>query len=272
MAKILVIDDDEVIRTMLMEIIETLHHNVAAAKTRSEAMAIIEKESYDLIFLDVMLPDGNGLEALPILKEQPNEAEVIIITGLGDAEGAELAIRSGAWDYLQKPFSVNEITLQIIRALEFRAKKVGPGKISLKRDTVIGISPELTFCLDQVAQCAISNSNVLLTGETGTGKELIARTIHENSLRAKNPFVVVDCAALPDTLIESILFGHKKGAFTGAEKDRLGLVKQADSGTLFLDEVGENCSRAFKSDFSGSFRNEDSDRSEAAGKRKVISV
>ncbi|MBW2605023.1 MAG: sigma-54-dependent Fis family transcriptional regulator [Deltaproteobacteria bacterium] len=239
MANILIIDDNLQIQRLLAQHVKKMNHNTAVAESLADGFEAAGLQSFDLIFLDVRLPDGNGLEALLKFRQMPQAPEVIIITGVGDAEGAELAIKSGAWDYIQKPFSKGEIMLQISRALEFRAKKTAAGKVSLKRNKVIGNSPQLVSCLDQVALCADCDTNVLITGETGTGKELFAQTIHDNSSSNNPEFIVVDCAALPDNLIESILFGHVKGAFTGADKDQVGLVKQADGGTLFLDEVGE---------------------------------
>ncbi len=239
MANILIIDDDFNIRQLLARHAQGMNHSTAIAESLADGFETAEQQPFDLIFLDVRLPDGNGLDALPMFKQMPQTPEVIIITGMGDAKGAELAIKSGAWDYIQKPFSKGESMLQISRALEFREKKTAAGKVSLKRDKVIGESPQLVSCLDKVALCAGSDTNVVITGETGTGKELFAHAIHENSLRADAEFIVVDCAALPDNLIESTLFGHVKGAFTGADRDQVGLVKQAGGGTLFLDEVGE---------------------------------
>lgn len=239
MANILIIDDDVKIRNLIASYAKEGNHYTAVSESLADGFEIAEFQLFDLIFLDVRLPDGNGLDALPKFKQMPPEPEVIIITGVGDAEGAELAIKSDAWDYLQKPFSKGEIKLQISRALEFREKKTSAGCMFLIREQVIGNSPAMRSTLNMVSKCVRSDVNVLISGETGTGKELFAHTIHENSLRAEAPFIVVDCAALPDTLIESILFGHVKGAFTGAEKEQIGLVKQADGGTLFLDEVGE---------------------------------
>ncbi|MBA4394469.1 MAG: Fis family transcriptional regulator, partial [Desulfobacca sp.] len=189
---------------------------------------------------DVFLPDGNGLEALPKLRSIPSSPEVIIITGLGDHYGATLAIKNGAWDYIQKPSSIEGMTLPFLRALEFREAKQSRKPIAvLKRQAIVGNSPEISNCLDQVAQVASSDITVLITGETGTGKELFAWAIHNNSARVNKSFVVVDCTAIPENLVESTLFGYEKGAFTGADKSFEGLIKQADGGTLFLDEVGE---------------------------------
>jgi two-component system NtrC family response regulator len=165
---------------------------------------------------------------------------VIIITGFGDPDGAELAIKNGAWDYVEKPLSVKVVRLAIERALQYREKKQTAGRsLVLDREGIVGKSALLKPCFDLLAQAGASDANVLISGETGTGKELFAWAIHRNSARAGANFVVVDCAALPETLLESTLFGHARGAFTGADRAREGLIKQADGGTLFLDEVGE---------------------------------
>lgn len=198
---------------------------------------------FDLVFLDVRMPDGNGLDLLPRIQGISNPPEVIIMTGYGESQGAELAIRSGAWDYIEKTASVKEITLSLNRALEYRKQKLSVAcsstVISLKRDHIIGSCPILQTCLDQVATAAACDAPVLITGETGTGKELFARSVHTNSSRRTREFVVVDCAAMPENLIESMLFGHERGAFTGADQTREGLIRMANGGTLFLDEVGE---------------------------------
>ncbi|WP_319585494.1 sigma-54 dependent transcriptional regulator [uncultured Desulfobulbus sp.] len=240
MAKVVIIDDDAIFRVLLSEHCTLLGHEARVAGSLAEGKALLTSQPTDLVFLDVRLPDGNGLETLPFVQGLPSSPEVIIITGMGDANGAELAIKNGAWDYLQKPLSRQEIILHIRRALEYHEKKMlRAPQISLKRDEIVGKSKALCDCLDQVAHCAGTETGVLITGETGTGKELFARAIHANSLRAKGPFVVVDCASLPETLVESLLFGHTKGAFTGANCDQKGLIEQADGGTLFLDEAGE---------------------------------
>jgi len=240
MAKIAIIDDDQFFRDLLAENCQLMGHEIFTAGSISEGKAILSAESIDLLFLDVRLPDGNGLDLLSFVREIPSAPEVIIITGAGDLNGAELAIKNGAWDYLQKPIARQEITLQVKRALEYHEKKHQvPSHVSLNRDDIVGKSPQLCKCLDQIAACASTDTTVLLTGETGTGKELFARAIHANSNRSRQPFIVVDCAGLPEKLIESILFGHIKGAFTGADTNQKGLIEQADGGTLFLDEVGE---------------------------------
>jgi len=241
-ARILIIDDDESMRASLRAMVRRQGHDPVCAATLHEGMNQALEVAFDLVFLDVHMPDGSGLDILPQLQRLPCAPEVIIITGFGDPDAAELAIRSGAWDYIEKGNSLKEMTLPLVRALQYREGKLATHTTSvtaLKRDGIIGNSAPMARCLDLVAQAASTDVNVLVTGETGTGKEVFARAIHANSRRAGGNFVVVDCAALPETLVESMLFGHERGTFTGAEKSREGLVMQAHGGTLFLDEVGE---------------------------------
>lgn len=240
MARILIIDDDEGMNTSLMQTLTALGHTASCAFTLADGLRQSVVESPDVVFLDVHLPDGDGLAALGALRAAPSDPEVIIFTGAGDPDAAELAIRSGAWDYLQKPATLSVLALLLRRAVEFRAEKRNRRPAAaLLRDGIIGESARLHDSLGQLAQAAATDSAVLLTGETGTGKELFAAAIHHNSTRAAGNFVVVDCTALPATLVESLLFGHQKGAFTGADRRTEGLIRQADGGTLFLDEVGE---------------------------------
>ena len=239
MADILIIDDDHELNSTLRKVIERLGHSVTSGFTLEEGIDLARQGDFDVVVLDVRLPDGNGLESLPVVQNVPSKPQVIISTAYGDQNGAELAILNGAWDYIKKPASIDEITLPLLRALEYREHNSQQRMLSLKRDNIIGNSKRISEILDFVAQAANSRANVLITGETGTGKELFARTIHDNSTRAGKNFVVVDCAALPETLLESILFGYEKGAFTGADTSKGGLVEQAHGGTLFLDEVGE---------------------------------
>ena len=240
MALILIIDDDKAICTAVASVITAMGHNAAYALTLGEGLRKILSHTYDVVFLDVRLPDGNGLKTLPAIRETSSAPEVIIVTGEGSQDGAQLAIESGAWDYMEKPLSPKEITLQLTRVLQYRQKKSPPTtSFLLMRDEIIGSSSQIQSCLALVTHAANNDSNVLITGETGTGKELFARAIHKNSKRAGKNFVVVDCGALTETLVKSIIFGHQKGAFTGADNTHVGLIKQADGGTLFLDEVGE---------------------------------
>lgn len=240
MPKVLIIDDDQQLCAMISKLCGSRGHETRAAHTLKDGMAALAAETCDVVFLDVGLPDGDGLTALPEIKASATQPEVIIITGASSPDGAELAIRSGAWDYVAKSASINEMLLAVERALEYRRQKMEAGKpVALQRHHILGSSNRIRACLDQVAAAASTDANVLVCGETGTGKELLARAIHDNSPRRNRNFVVVDCAALPDTLVESVLFGHVKGAFTGADRSESGLMKQADGGTLFLDEVGE---------------------------------
>lgn len=240
MAQILIVDDDFEICETMESLISRLTHSCDSAHTLDEGLKMVREKEYDVVFLDVRLPDGNSLDILPDIMSRSMPPEVIILTGKGDPDGAELAIEGGAWDYLLKPSSVREISLTLGRALKYHEEKAGKDKgAGLDRANVVGSSSPIKASLELMAQAARSDTNVLITGETGTGKELFASTIHSNSKRSKGQFVVVDCAGLTETLVESTLFGHRKGAFTGAQSDRIGLVKLADGGTLFLDEVGE---------------------------------
>ncbi len=239
MSRVLVVDDDPEIRETMSSLLQRQDITHDLAQNLSSTRELLKKNLYDLILLDVVLPDGNGLDLLPEINALDNPPEVIILTGKGDPEGAELAIERGAWDYLLKPSSLKEIKLSLNRALKYRQEKESQQPRALDLSGIVGSSPQMQACFDLIAKAAASDSNVLVTGETGVGKELIARTIHANSPRAKHPFVVVDCAGLTDTLVESTLFGHRKGAFTGAIADQPGLISQAHKGTLFLDEIGE---------------------------------
>jgi len=240
MSNILILDDDFEICETMESLITRLTHTCDHAHTLDVGLKLARKNLYDVVFLDVRLPDGNGLDILPDLMALPEPPEVIILTGQGDPDGAELAIKGGVWDYLLKPSSVREISLTLGRALKYHEEKAGKAAIeSLDLSKVVGNSTSMQASFKLLAQAARSDSNVLITGETGTGKELFASTIHANSKRRGGRFVVVDCAGLAESLVESTLFGHRKGAFTSALADRTGLIKLADGGTLFLDEVGE---------------------------------
>jgi len=241
MANILIIDDEINLCEMLKKLIEQKNHYAEYCFTIQEGVHKAISGVFEVVFLDIHMPDGNGIDVLKRIKKSKVSPEVVIITGSRDPDCAEDAIRCGAWDYLHKPFSAMDCLLTLTRALQYRdgIKKIHKPAILLKKEGIIGSSPAMKECLDKLAQASNCNANVLITGETGTGKEIFARALHLNSARSENDFVVVDCAALPETLVESYLFGYEKGAFTGAYKSKDGLIKHADQGTLFLDEAGE---------------------------------
>ncbi len=240
MPKILIIDDDIEACETMVSLVTRLSYQADMAHSLRDGLRLGQSNNYDVVFLDVHLPDGNGLDILPSLLDHNDPPEVIILTGKGNPDGAELAIQGGVWDYLLKPTSIRDITLTLNRALKYRREKKGntTQEAPIMKE-IIGNCPEIRECLNMTAKAARSDSNVLLSGETGTGKELFARTIHKNSSCASGNFVVVDCTSLTESLVESTLFGHTKGSFTGAQFDQQGLIKAADGGTLFLDEVGE---------------------------------
>lgn len=240
MPKILIIDDDIEACETMVSLVTRLTYQSDMAHTLKDGLHLAQKTNYDVIFLDVCLPDGSGLDILPSLVAIDDPPEVIILTGKGNPDGAELAIKGGVWDYLLKPTSVRDITLTLNRALKYRKEKKGNvSKETPVMEGIVGNCPEIRASINLTAKAAGSDSNVLITGETGTGKELFASIIHKKSSRASGNFVVVDCTSLTESLVEATLFGHRKGSFTGAQSDRQGLIEAADGGTLFLDEVGE---------------------------------
>lgn len=241
MGNIFIVDDNLSTCTMLKQMIERMGHEAKYCQQLASGIQRIQSEQFDVVFLDVNMPDGNGLTALEKIRKMYNPPEVIIITGAGDKDGAEIAIKNGAWGYLQKPLSPKEILLPIKRVIEYRENLSLTSKyLSLvKREEIVGNSPLLNHCLEQLARAAENDTNVLITGETGTGKDVFARVLHDNSRRRENRLITVDCASLPENLIADTLFGHEKGAYTGAEKKTTGLVQLADGGSLFLDEIGD---------------------------------
>lgn len=239
MNKLLIIDDDHEVCASLSEITASMGLEATVANTPEDGLALALKENYDLVLLDLEFPHGNGLQILPDLLRAPSAPEVIIVTGTGDINGAELAFKYGAWDYVSKPIFLSEISLPITRALQYRREKTAAREPKpLDRTGITGESAAIRSCLEDVARASASDVSVLITGETGTGKELFARAIHKNSRWASGNYVTVDCGALPESLAESTIFGHEKGAFTGAANKQEGVIVQAESGTLFLDEIG----------------------------------
>ncbi|WP_300456709.1 sigma-54 dependent transcriptional regulator [Desulfobacula sp.] len=240
MTNILIVDDDSIFSQQLSLYIDRIGYDYKIAGNMKTGFQMAEQFCFDIIFLDVILPDANGLSGINRLKAVRSSPEVVIITGDGDIDGAEMALNNGAWDYLVKPPAYHKIKLVIQRIIQFRNEKTKERlPLVFKRDQIIGNSSPLNKILKTVAKASLSNGNVFITGETGTGKELVAKVLHDNSHRRDQPFIIVDCTNLPKTLAGNILFGHRKGTYTGAEQDRSGLISQSDGGTLFLDEVGD---------------------------------
>ncbi len=239
-ARILIIDDDAIFSTQLSSYIEDMGLRWQRAGSLREGLELAENTAYDIVFLDIFLPDGSGLDGISILKQCTSSPEVLIITGKGDPNGAEIALKNGAWHYIEKPASYHLIELLVTRVLDYRKRKRRfYRQTAFNRDFVIGDDPKLLEALEAVQKAAQIDGNVLITGETGTGKDVFARTLHINGPRKNKPMVTVDCTNITPTLASSLLFGHRKGAFTGADRDREGLIKQADGGMIFLDEVGD---------------------------------
>ncbi len=242
--RILVVDDDRAIRESLADLLGE-QHDVGVAATGAEALRKLKDESFDLILLDLRLPDRDGLEVLQELFGTGVDTPVIVITAHGTSNTAIQAMQSGAFDYLIKPLDLDEVEITITRLFTHRelATQVQELQEALDtrgvRDRVVGQSPPMHEVFKTIGRVANSDATVLIMGETGTGKELIADTIQANSRRRRGPFIKVNCAALPETLLESELFGHEKGAFTGAIERRKGHFEMADKGTIFLDEIGE---------------------------------
>lgn len=239
MARVLVVDDEGLMRTMVQVVCNRLGHETLMAGSIQEGLRMAV-EPVDLVLLDVWLPDGNGLEHQAEFAHLPGSPDVVVITGNGDGDNAEAALRSGAWEFLTKPLQMRDIEQCVKQVLQFRQNRT-PASDELVVDSghILGTGQGMSRALKLLAQAAKSEVNVLLLGETGVGKELFARALFRNSARAAKPFITVDCASLPETLVESHLFGHSRGAFTGADRARDGLLMAADRGTLFLDEVGD---------------------------------
>lgn len=242
MASVLIVEDNELFAKALTGFVKRGGHRVSCARTCEGGIVAAQAECVDVVFLDVRLPDRIGTRAIAQFRQVPSDPEVIVMTGLADVETAEESMQQGAWAYIVKGTSFNPFLGALDAALHHRKEKLGSPQLSVERihrEGLVGSSPQFCGILSAVARVAPTNANVLVTGETGTGKERLARAIHVNSARSEGNFVIVDCAALPESLVESILFGHLRGAFTGADRERQGLIQQANGGTLFLDEIGE---------------------------------
>jgi two-component system, NtrC family, response regulator HydG len=239
-ARILVVDDDPHIALALRERLEARGHAVSTAATGAAAVRAILSESPDLVLLDLQLPEGDGFDVLGRIREAGVETTVVVITAHGTVERAVRAMKEGAYDFLQKPFEPSLVEETVRRALE-RVSLVRRDRSArtLEEPEPIAEDPAMRRVLDLVRRAASSDATVLLLGESGTGKEVLARFVHRSSARAEGPFVPLSCAALSESLLESELFGHEKGAFTGAVERRRGRIELAHGGTLFLDEIGE---------------------------------
>ncbi len=245
MEKILVVDDEKSLREVLSIMLKRAGYAVTEAADGEEAIAHIGKDIFDLVITDLRMPKADGMDVLKAVKSASPDTVVLVITAFATADSAVEAMKQGAYDYLTKPFQVDEVQLIIRNALEKR--RLSTENVLLKREMasqasfaqIIGESEAMQKVFDVVRKVADAKSNVLIYGESGTGKELVARAIHYNSARSVMPFVAMNCSAVPETLLESELFGHMKGSFTGAVANKAGLFEVANGGTIFLDEIGD---------------------------------
>lgn len=245
MLKALVIDDDIIIREMIEAFLQNDGFEVSSASDGKIALTILKNEEFDIILTDLLMPNMSGLDLLRQISFLGIKTPLIVMTAFGTIQTAVEAMRHGAFDYITKPFNLNELKIIIKRALSIT--KIQMENVLLKKqlkkkysfEGLIGDSPKMQSVFEMIEKIADTDSTILITGESGTGKELVARTIHFNSSRFNNAFVPLNCAAIPKDLLESELFGHEKGAFTGAINTRIGRFELAHSGTLFLDEIGE---------------------------------
>ncbi len=242
MAKILVIDDERSIRNTLKEVLEYEKHEIDVSSDGIQGLELLRNKEYDVVLLDIKMPGMDGMEVLDNIMTDPRDIPVIMISGHGNIDTAVEAIKKGAYDYIEKPLDLNRLLITIRNALDkselITETRVLKRKVS-KTYEMIGESPPMRKVKEMIDRVAPTDARVLITGKNGTGKELVARWLHEKSSRAQQPFVEVNCAAIPSELIESELFGHEKGAFTSAHKERKGKFEQANLGTIFLDEIGD---------------------------------
>ena len=243
---ILVVDDELSMRELLEIMLKKEGYRVSCAKNGTTAIDFLKQDKVDLLLSDIRLGDISGIDVLKTAKEENPHAVVIMISAFSSAENAVEAMNAGAYDYVPKPFDNAELILTIQNALDLKTaqqeKRDLDGEMvprDLHFGKIVGNSPRMMFIYDMIRQVANTRTNILITGESGTGKELIARAIHHQSDLSDKPFVTINCGGIPETLMESEFFGHKKGSFTGASQDKKGLLEIADQGTVFLDEIGE---------------------------------
>ena len=244
--RILVIDDEAAIRDSLRMILEYEHYECLGAASGPEGLSIITRDLPDMVMLDIKMPGVNGLETLAEIRKVDEAVPVAMISGHGTITDAMQATRLGAFDFIEKPFTSERVLVTVTKGLEVRELRQENRELKLAMESkyeMIGQSAPLRAVLEAVRKAAPTNATVMLLGESGVGKELVARTVHRNSSRAGQRFVQVNCAAIPEELIESELFGHEKGSFTGATEKQIGKFEQADRGTIFLDEVGDMSSK-----------------------------
>ena len=240
--RILVVDDEAAIRDSLKMILEYEGYEVMQAATGEEGVKLIEREAPDLVFLDIKMPGMDGLEVLQKLRHLVDTTPIVVVSGHGTINTAVEATRLGAFDFIEKPFTTERVMVTVRNAVDTRRLKTENKtyrRDAEKRYQIVGDSPTLAAVRTAIQKAAPTNATALIWGESGVGKELVARAIHRESLRRDGPFVQVNCAAIPDELIESELFGHEKGSFTGATDRQIGKFEQADKGTIFLDEIGD---------------------------------
>lgn len=242
MSKILIIDDERAIRRSMRDILEMEKYKVDDAENGTIALELLKKNKYDVVFCDIKMPETDGFDVLQKSKDMQIETPFVMISGHGDIETAVTLIKNGAYDYIEKPIDLNRMLTTIRNAIDknelVQETKILRKKVKKQYD-IIGKSPAIQSVKEMIEKVAPTPARVLITGENGTGKELVARWLHAKSERNKQPFVEVNCAAIPSELIESELFGHEKGAFTSAIKQRKGKFESAHGGTLFLDEIGD---------------------------------
>jgi DNA-binding NtrC family response regulator len=250
MGKVLITDDEPNMRRILNANLRMDSNVCVEASSAAEAIVLLSKDDFDVVITDQKMPGGTGMDVLRAVQESDPTISVIFLTAVGTVELAVESMRQGAFDFLTKPFEIDVMTATIRRACE-RTRLLRENAVlrtTVRKlegaEEILGVSPGIESVRELIARVAGTNSTVLITGETGTGKELVARAIYRNSLRAQRPFIAINCAAVTETLLESELFGHERGAFTGADKSRGGLFEAAHEGTLFLDEVAEMSSAA----------------------------